>query len=183
MFPPEEQTPIYKKAIEIQQLIFSLISLIKDSHLPEANPLDLESIDDILEEMRSIAVELPIFIATASQDSLPYDYRMEQAIFAKKDALDVLINMNDIEDMGLKDVDYIDLLHDEIEALRLLYPDWIKSFDLWKYSNDDNEDWGLFNIEGMRFVEGKMFIDEDDFDEFDEEDDDDDFDINDDNLK
>lgn len=167
---PEEQTPIYKKAKEIQRLVESLITLIKESELPYADEVDLELIREKLTEMELNAGEIPILIASASHPHSPYDYNMENAVYIKKAAYELLGDAVYIEDLGLKDIDYLELLHDEIEAFRLLFIEWVKSFELWKYAGDD---WGLFNPEGIKLV----YLDEDeDEDEFDDDEEDDEFD-------
>ena len=173
---PEEQTPIYKKAKEIQQLVESLITLIKESELPYADELDLELIHDKLKEMEINAAEIPLLIASASQAHSPYDYNMENAVFIKKAAYDLLGDAVYIEDLGLKDIDYLELLHDEIEAFRLLFIEWLKTFELWKYAGDD---WGLFNPEGIKLVYLDEDEDEDDYDDDNEEPDEDEDNIDD----
>ncbi len=167
---PEEQTPIYLKAKEIQQLVVSLITLIKESELPYADDIDLELIQDKLSEMEINAAEIPSLIASASHPHSPYDYNMENAVYIKKAAFDLLGDAVYVEDLGLKDIDYLDLLHDEIEAFRLLFIQWIKTFELWKY---DGDDWGIFNPEGIKLVYLKDEDDDDDFEDLDDDEEDD----------
>jgi hypothetical protein len=164
---PEEETPIYLKAKEIQQLVESLVTLVKESDLPYADEVDLELINDKLSEMQLNAVEIPSLISSASHPNSPYDYNMENAVFIKKACHDLLGGAVYIEDMGLKDIDYLDLLYDAIDAFRLLFIEWIKTFELWKY---DGEDWGIFNPEGIKIV--YMNQDEDEDDDYEDEDDD-----------
>ncbi len=166
---PEHQTPIYKKAKEIQKLVESLVTLVKESDLPYADDVDLELIKDKLTEMQLNAQEIPSLIAIASAVPSPYDYNMEKAIFIKKAAHELLADAIYIEDLGLKDIDYLDLLHEEIDELRLLFKEWIKTFELWKY---DGDDWGLFSPDGIRLV--YLSHDDDDDDEFDDENEDED---------
>ena len=164
---PEEQTPIYKKAKEIQQLVESLATLVKESELPYADEFDLDLVYDKLSEMQSNTAEIKSLIVSSTPDS-PYDYNMENAVFIKKAAHELIEGAVYIEDMGLKDIDYLDLLYDEIDALRVLFKDWIKTFELWKYGG---EDWGLFSPEGIRLVYPLEEDDDEDYDEDEEEDD------------
>lgn len=168
---PEHQTAIYKKAKEIEKLVEMIIELIEDSELPLAEDFDKELIRDKLLEMEENAFEIPILISEASVPNLPYDFKMENAVFVKSAALDLMGDVLYIEEMGLKDIDYLDLLHDEIEALRLLFIEWIKTFDLWKY---DSDDWGLFSPEGIKIIEFEVDDSDDDYedDAFDDEEDD-----------
>lgn len=173
---PWEDLPIYKKAQEIQQLVDSLVTLVEESELPHADEVDLDLIHDKLVEMQINASEIPSLISSASLPHSPYDYNMESAVFIKKAAQDLQGDAIYIEDMGLKDIDYLDLLHDEIEALRLLFIEWIKTFELWRY---DQNDWGIFNPEGIKIVylkeeEDDDFFDEDDDDDFEDRDEDED---------
>lgn len=178
---PEEHLPIYKKAREIQQLVESLVTLVKESELPYADEVDLELIHDKLTEMQINAAEIPSLISSASLPDSPYDYNMENAVFIKKAAQDLQGDTIYIEDMGLKDIDYLDLLHDEVDAFRLLFIEWIKTFELWKYGSES--DWGLFNPEGIEIITMHLEEDEeedtDDFldldDDVDDDDDEDDF--------
>lgn len=162
---PEEKIPIYLKAKEIQLLVESLVTLVKESELPYADEVDLELINDKLSEMQINAIEIPSLISSSTQLYSPYDYNMENAVFIKKAAQDLQGDAIYIEDLGLKDIDYLDLLHDEIDAFRLLFVDWIKTFEVWRY---DQDDWGIFNPEGIKIVYLK--------DEDEDEDEDDDFD-------
>jgi hypothetical protein len=170
MEQPEHQTPIYKKALDIQKLVESLIELVRASDLPNADDLDIELINDKLSEMEENAFELPTLISEASLSTMPYDFRMENAVYIKNAASELLEDALYIEEMGLKDIDYLDLLYDEIEALRLLFIEWIETFELWKY---DCEDWGLFTPDGIKLVLLKE-ENEEDFDPFEDDDEEDD---------
>ena len=175
---PEEQTPIIKKSKEIQQLIMSLVTLIEGSDLPDAREVDLDLLEDDLFNMKALTAEILSNVMIGSSSNYPYDMRMESAVLIKKACLTLLTYAYSIEDMGLKDIDYLDLIYEEIEAFRMLFVEWIKTFELWKY---DEDDWGLFHPEGIEIVPSD-FDDDDDDDEFDD-DDDDHSDFDSDNLK
>ncbi len=178
---PWEDMPIYKKAMEIHKLVESLIALVKESELPHADEVDLDLLNDKFIEMSTNASEIISLISAASQSYTPYDYAMENAVFIKKAAQEIQADAIYIEDMGLNDIDYLDLLHDEIDALRQLFVEWIKTFELWKYGGDD---WGLFSPEGIEIInmipeeeededeDDRLFGKEDLEDDDDEEDDD-----------
>lgn len=174
---PWEDIPIYKKAKEIQKLVDSLIALVKESELPHADEMDLDLLNDKFIEMSTNTIEIISLISAASQSHTPYDYAMENAVFIKKAAQEIQADAIYIEDMGLNDIDYLDLLHDEIDAFRLLFVEWIKTFELWKYGGDD---WGLFSPEGIEIIdmipeeedEEDRLFDGEDFDDDDDTDDD-----------
>src|SRR5690606_1663655 len=179
---PEEQTPIYLKAKEIQQLVFGLIALVEQSELPEAREIELDLLEDDLFQMKMLSTNIVSYVGNASASYVPYDLKMENAVLIKKAAHELLTYAYSIEDMGLKDIDYLDLIYEEIEVFRILFIDWINTFELWKY---DEDDWGLFNPEGIKIVytgykddPSEEFYDEDEYsddeDDFDEEELDDD---------
>ena len=49
---------------------------------------------------------------------------------------------------GFKSTDYIQLLRDAVEEFRVLFAEWIKTFDPWNYIIDR---WGLFNSPGIHY--------------------------------
>jgi len=172
---PEYESPIYLKAKEIQQIVFSLVTLIEESELPEAQEIELDLLEGDLFAMRSFTAEILSGVSNGSSSSFPYDMRMESAVLVRKATKSLLSFAYSMEDMGLKDIDYLDLLYVEIEAFRELFVEWVKTFDLWKY---DEDNWGLFNPEGIKIVKTEFsddeFDEEDDFDEDEHEDDDED---------
>ncbi|MEZ4792804.1 MAG: hypothetical protein R2783_04885 [Gelidibacter sp.] len=163
---PEEQTPIYLKAKEIQQLVFSLVALIEESELPDAQEIELDLLEGDLFAMKSFTSEILSGISIGSCSIFPYDMKMESAVIVRKATKSLLSFAYGIEDMGLKDIDYLDLLYEEIEAFRELFVEWVKTFDLWKY---DDDNWGLFNPEGIELRKSE-FDEEDDGEEDDEDD-------------
>lgn len=167
------ETPIYLKAQEIQRLVFSVIDLVKESELPDAREIELSLLEDDLVNMKSLTAEIVAGVVNGSTTSFPYDLRMENAVLIKKAARDLQAYAYGIEDMGLKDIDYLDLIHEEIDAFRILFIDWVNNFDLWKY---DDDDWGLFTPEGIKIIDTGYNDITDDMDQddeyYDEEDDD-----------
>ncbi len=49
---------------------------------------------------------------------------------------------------GFKDTEYLDLLRKEVEEFRILFAEWVKTFDPWDYIIDR---WGLFNPPGVNY--------------------------------
>jgi len=49
---------------------------------------------------------------------------------------------------GYKNTDYLQLLRDEVEEFRVLFAEWVKTFDQWDYIIDR---WGLFNPPGIDY--------------------------------
>lgn len=79
-----------------------------------------------------------------------YDLRMENAAIIRKAAREIYVTVGSFEFLGLEDTDYIYLIRKEIDEFKVLFRDWVKSFDAWNYIIDD---WGLFNPPGIEYEE------------------------------
>jgi len=75
-----------------------------------------------------------------------YDLRMENAALIRKAARDLYVQAGSLRHHGIENIEYADLLRKEIDEFRLLFIDWVASFDVWNYIKDD---WGLFNPPGV----------------------------------
>ena len=163
---PWEQMPLYKKAMEIQKLVDSIVDIVHESEMEFETEAEGQMIDTSLSYLIDNSMMIPSKIAGASGEDTPYDIKMENAALIRKGARELLTDARAIEDFGFKDIDYLDVLRVEIEELRILFAEWVKTFDPWNYILDD---WGLFNPPGVAYDDG-------DDDYFDDDDDDDDFD-------
>lgn len=72
---------------------------------------------------------------------------MENAALIRKAARELYVQAGSLrfEDC-IKDKDYINLLRNTIDEFRLLFIDWVASFDVCDYIKDS---WGLFNPPGV----------------------------------
>jgi hypothetical protein len=76
-----------------------------------------------------------------------YDIKMENATIIRKCARELYVRAGSLRfEEDIKDKEYIELLPNEIEEFRLLFIDWVASFDQWNYIIDR---WGLFNPPGV----------------------------------
>ena len=76
-----------------------------------------------------------------------YDIKMENAAIIRKCARELYVRAGSLRfEEDIKDKEYIELLPNEIEEFRLLFIDWVASFDQWNYIIDR---WGLFNPPGV----------------------------------
>jgi len=92
------------------------------------------------------AMMIPAKISGAEAIDL-YDIKMENATIIRKCAQQLYVNAGNLRfEESIKDSEYIELLRDEIEEFRLLFIDWVASFDQWNYIIDR---WGLFNPPGV----------------------------------
>jgi hypothetical protein len=144
--------PIFQKAEQIFKLTEGLVHTI---------PLDNDFLQEtIVRFMLENAMIIPAKIAGAEGGDL-YDRRMENAVIIRKAARELYVQAGSLRyEEGITDLDYIDLLRNTIEEFRLLFIDWVASFDNWNYIKDN---WGLFNPPGVN-VEDKDSNDDISFD-------------------
>lgn len=130
------QLPIYKKAMYIHDLIEALVKAI-----PEENDY-LQSQANL---MRSDAMMIPAKIAGAEAGDM-YSIRMQNASIIRQSAMDLHLFVGGLRyEEDFKAADYVQLVRKEIEEFRLLFIDWVASFDRSNYIWDE---WELFNPPG-----------------------------------
>lgn len=129
---------LFSKAMEIVETVKGLDNLV-----PEEN----EYLKDIVRSMRADALEIPAKISGAEAMDL-YDLKMENAAIIRKNARDIYLSCNGFLMEDFKETEYLDLLRREIEEFRLLFAEWVKTFDPWNYVIDR---WGLFNPPGVNY--------------------------------
>ncbi len=127
-FNDETNLPIFKKAEEIGQITSVIISNIDAE----------KDIFHIREMMLTNGYMIGAKIAAAEGGGL-YSLRMECAVLVKVAARELMVQTNVLKRDKLCPPEYIKLLRDEIDNFRLLFIDWVDSFD----KNDDiKDDWG-----------------------------------------
>lgn len=124
-----ENMPIMKKAREIFEIVDSLMELIDEE-------------DDFMAHYRGLLFEdasiICAKIAGAEGGDL-YTLRMENAVVIKIHARSLLTQTSGLKMMGFKETRYLKVLRDAIEEFRLLFIEWVNSFDK---SNDIPDEWG-----------------------------------------
>ncbi len=130
--------PIYTKAEEIFQLTDALIKTF---------PVDNEFLQETtLKFMLEDAMIILAKISGAEAVDL-YDIKMENAAIIRKAARELYVSVGSLRfEEKVENIEYIELLRNEIEAFRLLFIDWVAGFDEWNYIIDR---WGLFNPPGV----------------------------------
>jgi hypothetical protein len=101
-----------------------------------------------LEYLKQNAMIIPAKIAGASSEDMLFDIRMENAAIIRKAARELITDVRNLQIHGFKDVEYLDLLREEVESFRILFAEWVKTFDCWNYIIDR---WGLFNPPGVNY--------------------------------
>jgi hypothetical protein len=135
-FIDPKELPIYRKGKEIFDVVHQITELI---------PEDNERLQSIKGLMIVDAAQLTVKVAGASSAGL-YDMKMEAAAIIRKAARDLMVSNHSLEMFGFKEVHYFQIVRDLIEEYRLLFIDWVASFDKWDYMIDR---WGLFNPPGV----------------------------------
>ncbi|TRX20546.1 hypothetical protein [Flavobacterium franklandianum] len=133
-----EQFPLYQKAEQIFKITQGIVEII---------PADNQFLQETtVRFMLEDAMIIPAKIAGAHGADF-YDLKMENATIIRKAARDLYVHAGSLRfEEDIQDKDYINLLRDEIDEFRLLFIDWVASFDVWNYIKDD---WGLFNPPGV----------------------------------
>lgn len=134
-----ENMPVYRKAMEILKITHQITQLVNDQ--------DDKMLQSTAEFMREDALQIPAKIAGAEGGDL-YDLRMENAAIIRKCARNIYVSCNTFLATDFKEVEYLTLLRKEIDEFRLLFAQWVQSFDQWNYVIDR---WGLFNPPGVKY--------------------------------
>ena len=143
-----ETLPIFKKAMAIQKLVNYIVESVEKTDIAFENDIEIEMLKSNLNDMRKNAIRIPAKIAGASGSDTLYAIKMENASIIRTCARALITDARGIEMHGFKDTEYLDVLRKEIDAFRIIFAEWVKSFDYWNYSIDR---WGLFNPPGVNY--------------------------------
>jgi hypothetical protein len=133
-----QETLIFKKSQEI----FSTIKTITDL-IPEENEHLQFLKTQLLEDAMLIQVKLSSAFVTKI-----YDLKMENAAFIRKAARDLMVSYHSLKMFGFEEVEYYKIIRNQIEDFRLLFVDWVASFNQKHFITDH---WGLFNPPGISY--------------------------------
>ena len=125
-----EAMPIYQKAEEICELTRRIIDSIDNEEVKMLHS------NIMLED--SIILPSKIAGAEAVDD---YIIKMENATIIKIHARSLLVQSTSLIFAGILPEEYLLLLRKEVEAFRLLFREWVKTFDECEKESDG---WGLF---------------------------------------
>lgn len=136
------QMPIMVKAMDIQELVSALRAFYEEAEVDGNSPLEIQ-LDMIYEN----SLIIPAKIAGAEGADI-YDIRMENAAIIRKAAREISVTVGYLDLGRLEENEYTDLIRFEIENFKVLFREWVKTFDPWNYVLDD---WGLFNPPGIDY--------------------------------
>lgn len=143
-----EKLSVFKKAIEIQKLVAHIVEAVDNTDIIFESKFQEDMVKRSLDYLTKNALIIPAKIAGAASKDMLYDIKMENAAIIRKAARELITDMRSIEMNGYNHVEYLDLLRKEIEAFRILFAEWVKTFDCWNYIIDR---WGLFNPPGINY--------------------------------
>ncbi|WP_348799888.1 hypothetical protein [Flavobacterium adhaerens] len=151
-FEKVKKLPIYQKAELLHQLVESLAASLPDED---------EYIQVAKDLMRSDAMMIPAKIAGAEGGDL-YSIRMQKAALIREHAIQLDIQISDLRfQKNYTNIEYVLLIRKELNEFRLLFIDWINSFDATNYVWDD---WELFNPNGaIRPTDNNTHFEDDEF--------------------
>lgn len=142
-----ENLAVFKKAKEIHKLVEVIINLI-DKINEDEDDFEKQLLKDYANYMYENAMIIPAKIAGASSENMLYDVRMENAVIIRKSAREILTQTSGLKMSGFKHTDYLELIRNEIEEFRVLFAEWVKTFDQWNYIIDR---WRVFNPLGVNY--------------------------------
>lgn len=140
-----ENSAIYKKANMIERISSKIVDLV--NNYSEKDVTNLEYLKMQASFIAEDSLKIPVKIAGAWHVEL-YDVKMENAAIIRRSAREVRTHLMGLEIHGFKETEYLDLLRKEIDEFRVLFAEWVKTFDPWNYIIDR---WGLFNPPGVNY--------------------------------
>ncbi|MCX7547081.1 hypothetical protein OS188_03850 [Xanthomarina sp. F1114] len=143
-----EKLPIFLKAMEIKKIVDHIIKAVENSEIEYEQKMEEELIKSNLDYLRQNSLIIPAKIAGAGNEDMLYDIKMENATIIRKAARELITDARGLQMHGYKDIEYLDLLRKEIEEFRILFAEWVASFNCWNYIIDR---WGLFNPPGINY--------------------------------
>jgi len=147
-----KKLPVYIKAIEISQLVRRIVEVVEKTDIKVKREVEREMIKHNLEYLTQNCLIIPAKIAGAEAVEI-YDLKMENAAIIRKAAKELITDARGLQMHGYKDTEFLDLLREEIEAFRILFAKWVKTFDIQNYIIDR---WGLFNPPGVNYNDNDL---------------------------
>ncbi|MFK8058634.1 MAG: hypothetical protein AB8B78_00925 [Polaribacter sp.] len=138
--------PLFKKAEEIFVLIQKLSLLVEENG--DKEDVKNHILVDYKNQLNTSALIIPGKIVAVFKEDTLYDIKMQCASIIRNEAQIILETTSAFEMCGFKELDYLELIRNEVEEFRILFAEWVKTFDEWNYVIDR---WGLFNPPGINY--------------------------------
>ncbi len=142
-----KKMPLFKKAEEIRRLSLKIVESVENEDTANLNEFERNSLKHYAKYISANATMIPAKISGAEAVEI-YDLKMENATIIRKAAREIMTDCTGLRISGYKEADYLQLLRDEIDEFRILFAEWVKTFDPWNYIIDR---WGLFNPPGVDY--------------------------------
>jgi hypothetical protein len=142
-----KENPLFKKAMEISELSNKLMEVIREDLEEKGDDELIKMSKFLVDEITTNAFIIPAKIAGAEGADL-YNIKMENATVIKIAAQKIQTDCLGLSNLNTGYSDYIENLRNEIEDFRVLFAEWVKSFDQTNYIIDR---WGLFNPPGVNY--------------------------------
>jgi hypothetical protein len=139
--------PIFLKAQEIAELVRHLVKSIEKTDIKFKKEIEGDMLKYNLQYLMENSMIIPAKISSAEAVEI-YDLKMENAALIRKAAREIITDARGVQMHGFKDTEYLDLLRKEIEEFRILFAEWVMTFDPWNFIIDR---WGLFNPPGINY--------------------------------
>ncbi|WP_432413001.1 hypothetical protein [Rasiella sp. SM2506] len=142
--------PVFLKAEEIRILVLRIVQAVENTDITfkgDHASIQKEWIQSSLDHLMQNATVIPAKISGAEAVEM-YDLKMENATIIRKAAKELITDARSLQINGYKETEYLDLLRNEIEIFRVVFAEWVKTFDPFNYSIDR---WGLFNPPGVNY--------------------------------
>jgi len=133
--------------MELLKLVDYISETVLKTDIKFEDEIEAEMINRNVDYLCENASIIPAKIAGAEAVDI-YDLKMENAAIIRKAARELITDTRGIEMHGFKDIEYLDLLRNEVEEFRVLFAEWVKTFNCWDYIIDR---WGLFNPPGINY--------------------------------
>jgi hypothetical protein len=143
-----EKLPIFIKAEQIHNLVEHLVKAVENTDITFEKEIESEMLQHNLDYLRKNAMLIPAKIAGVANEDTLYDLQMENAAIIRRAARELITDARGLQMHGYEDEEYLDLLRQEVDEFRILFAEWVKTFDPWNYIIDR---WGLFNPPGVNY--------------------------------
>lgn len=140
------ESDLFKKAEEIRILIERITTVEAE----DGAPLDEYQKDWFGRSQHYLLENSSIICAkiAGAYGAQLYDIKMQNASVIRKAAMEIITDARGLQINGYKETEYLDVLREEVDAFRVLFAEWIKTFDKQDYIIDR---WGLFNPPGVHY--------------------------------
>ncbi len=139
--------PVFIKAMQLSEFARNYADYIDAQAESKLDAEDLLLAKEYALRIIENAYIIPAKIAGAEGGDL-YDLRMENAALIRKAARELETSCGAVRMFKIGGEEYLDAIREEVDAFRIEFVNWVKSFDTSNYIFDR---WCLFNPPGVEF--------------------------------